>query len=139
MELRLIYNLPICDIKGVGLELGISQHTLSVIQKNNSMDVIAQKREILTQWLRQDIRASFKRLAEVLHRHDPPEVESIKKLANNLGQLLCAFAVFDCVCMCVSVCVYVCLCVCVCVCVPNRVQCGCSDSSSGCTTFYCFK
>ena len=85
VQLRFIYNLPICEMNGVGLELGISPHTLSVIQKNNSMDVIAQKREILSQWLRQDIRASYKRLAEVLQKHDPPEMKSIEKLAMNLG------------------------------------------------------
>ena len=112
VQLRFIYNLPICEMNGVGLELGISPHTLSVIQKNNSMDVIAQKREILSQWLRQDIRASYKRLAEVLQKHDPPEMKSIEKLAMNLGQFFVCFHSFL-----IHVCVYVFVCVCVCVCV----------------------
>ncbi|KAL5469233.1 hypothetical protein EMCRGX_G030458 [Ephydatia muelleri] len=85
VELRLIYNLPISDLDGVGLELGISPNTLSVIQKNNSSDVIARKLETLSQWLRQDIKASYRKLAEVLYRHDPREMDSIEKLAKNLG------------------------------------------------------
>ena len=84
----MIYNLPISEMEGIGLELGISPNTLSVIKKNNCSDVTAQKREILSQWLRQDIKASYRKLAEVLYMHDPKEMESIEKLAKNLGQFV---------------------------------------------------
>eukprot|EP00731_Ephydatia_muelleri_P005380 Em0002g1556a len=86
VELRMIYNLPIHDLDGIGLDLGISQNTLSVIQKNNCGDETSRKREILGQWLRQDIKASYRKLAEVLNKHDPPEVHSIEKLAKNLAE-----------------------------------------------------
>ena len=117
----MIYNLPISDLDGVGLELGISSNTLSVIQKNNSSDVTARKRETLSQWLRQDIKASYRRLAEVLYRHDPREMDSIEKLAKNLGQFvdcfMCICNVCVCVCLCVHLCVSLCVSVCVSVCV----------------------
>ncbi|KAL5505337.1 hypothetical protein EMCRGX_G006752 [Ephydatia muelleri] len=70
---------------GIGLDLGISPNILSVIQKNNYGNEASRKREILGQWLRRDIKASYRKLAEVLNKHDPPEMESIEKLAKNLG------------------------------------------------------
>ena len=87
----MIYNLPIHDLDGIGLDLGISQNTLSVIKKNNCGDETSRKREILGQWLRQDIKASYRKLAEVLNKHDPPEGHSIEKLAKNLGQFVNCF------------------------------------------------
>ena len=91
----MIYNLPIHDLDGIGLDLGISQNTLSVIQKNNCGDETSRKREIVNQWLRQDIKASYRKLAEVLYKHDPPEMDSVKKLAKNLGQFVnCSMCIF---------------------------------------------
>lgn len=84
-ELKLIYNLPIRDWQGIGLELSISDYQIKVIEKDHVCNVDAQKREMLSQWLVQDAKATYAKLASALHKHDPPEIESVKKLESNTG------------------------------------------------------
>lgn len=76
--------MPLTDWNSVGIELGISQNTLTTIRKNNSSDVIAQKREMFIQWLRQDLKASYIKLAEAIQKQEPVDKESLVKLAKNL-------------------------------------------------------
>ena len=86
----MIYNLPLADWHGVGIELGISESALKVIQKNNVGDVNAQKREMFSTWLRQDVKASYRKLVKVLTKPDlaEPEGDSAQKLADTLGKIL---------------------------------------------------
>ena len=78
----MIYNLPLADWYSVGIELGIPGNELKVIQKDNLNDFNAQKREMFTTWLRQDVKATYRRLVEVLMLN---EQESVMILSNSLG------------------------------------------------------
>ena len=81
----MIYNLPLADWHGVGLELGISDNALKVIQKNNVGDVNAQKREMFSTWLRQDVKATYRKLVDVLMATHVAERDSAMLLAQRLG------------------------------------------------------
>ena len=83
----MIYNLPLADYHSVGIELGISENALKGIQKNNVGDVNAQKRDMFSTWLHQDVKATYRKLVEVLMKPDLPELEkeSAMKLATSLG------------------------------------------------------
>lgn len=78
----MIYNLPLSDWHSVGIELGIPEHELKVIQKNNVSDVNAQKREMFSTWLRLDVKAAYRKLVEVLMIK---EQESAMQLSQSLG------------------------------------------------------
>ena len=80
----MIYNLPFDDWEPVGLELGISHSTLTTIKKNNQCDVNAQKREMFSTWLRQDVHASYGKLVEALRKTEN-NADSVIKLGQNLG------------------------------------------------------
>ena len=82
-ELRMIYNLPLAEWCNVGLELGISDNALKVIQRNNVGDANAQKREIFSTWLRQDVKATYRKLVGVLM--EIGERDSAMILAQRLG------------------------------------------------------
>lgn len=86
-ELKMIYNLPLSDWYSVGIELGIFENTLKLIKKNNDGDFNAQKREMFSTWLCQDVKATYRKLVEVLVKPDlpEPEVESAEKLVTSLG------------------------------------------------------
>ena len=81
-ELKMIHKLPVADWHGVGIELGIPDNTLKDIQKNYTGDVNAPKREMFSTWLRQDVKATYRKLVEVLAI---TERESVMTLANRLG------------------------------------------------------
>ena len=78
----MIYNLPLDDWHNVGIELGIPENELKVIQKNNVGDFNAQKREMFSTWLRQDVKATYRKLVEVLMIS---EGESVMILSNRLS------------------------------------------------------
>ena len=78
----MIYNLPLSDWHSVGIELGIPENELKVIQRNNVSDVNAQKREMFYTWLNQDPGATYKKLFEVLRIK---EQESVTMLCRSLG------------------------------------------------------
>ena len=79
----MIYNLPLADSHSVGLELGISDSALNVIKRNNVCDANAEKREMFSTWLRQDVRATYRKLVDVLMSIG--ERDSAMLLAQRLG------------------------------------------------------
>ena len=78
----MIYNLPLSDWYSVGIELGIPENDLNIIQKKQIGDFNAQKREMLNTWLNLDINATYRKLVEVLMIE---ELESARMLSQSLG------------------------------------------------------
>ena len=65
-ELRDVNKIQVNDWYSLGLKLGISDNSLRTIRQNNPGDVNACKREMFSQWLRQDIHATFQTLVYAL-------------------------------------------------------------------------
>ena len=79
----MLYNLPLHEWEVVGLELNIPHNDLTTIKKNNQWDVNAQKREMFSTWLRQDVHVSYGRLGKVLEKLKYNK--SVTTLYKNLG------------------------------------------------------
>ena len=84
-ELRNIYNIHIDDWYSLGLKLGLSDNSLKTIQRNNTGDLNACKREMLSQWLRQDTQATYQKLVYALQECD--EHVAATKMAEERGNL----------------------------------------------------
>ena len=91
-ELAVIIDVPAALWHNIGLDLGLPENKLQLIELDRKGDTNAMKREMLRTWLRQDGKASYRQLAKALMAIDlngdaKSLVESIGKGQSDIFKL----------------------------------------------------
>ena len=83
-KLKDIHSLQIFNWHSVGLELGLEDVTLRIIEHNHPRDLNGAKIDMLSTWLDQDVDATYEKLAKALVAVG--EEICAEKLANKIGK-----------------------------------------------------